>query len=125
MNDQKISSGSLPDIIIDPGILEKHVQTLVSTDKPRSFLHKKSLDQAGEYIEDTLKQYGIEPRRQEFKAHGSTVWNVLANLGDPAAPMIVIGAHYDVCGDTPGADDNGSAVAGLLEIAKVFKQRSH
>jgi Zn-dependent M28 family amino/carboxypeptidase len=37
---------------------------------------------------------------------------------------LIVGAHYDVCGDQPGADDNASAVAGLLELARmVFEQQ--
>lgn len=35
---------------------------------------------------------------------------------------MIVGAHYDVCGEQPGADDNASAVAGLLEIARFAKR---
>jgi Zn-dependent M28 family amino/carboxypeptidase len=44
----------------------------------------------------------------------------LAHFGPEGAPILVVGAHYDVCGDQPGADDNASAVAGLLELARLL-----
>ena len=48
--------------------------------------------------------------------------NIIASFGPPEAARIIIGAHYDVCGDQPGADDNASAVAGLLETARLLHQ---
>ena len=48
----------------------------------------------------------------------------MLSLGPTEGPRIVVGAHYDVCGDTPGADDNASAVAGLLETARLLQPPS-
>lgn len=42
-------------------------------------------------------------------------------MGPKDGTRIIVGAHYDVYGDLPGADDNASAVAGLLEIARFAK----
>ena len=48
------------------------------------------------------------------------VWNVVSRIGDGPGPLRVIGAHYDAVAGTPGADDNASAVAVLLELARLL-----
>jgi Zn-dependent M28 family amino/carboxypeptidase len=57
---------------------------------------------------------------QPFKFGGRQFRNFLAHYGPADAPILVVGAHYDVCGEQSGADDNASAVAGLLELARLF-----
>lgn len=54
---------------------------------------------------------------QRYIVDGREYKNVIATFGDVSRERVVVGAHYDVCGDQPGADDNASAVAGLLELA--------
>ncbi|HEY6125844.1 MAG TPA: M28 family peptidase, partial [Steroidobacteraceae bacterium] len=54
------------------------------------------------------------------EADGKQFRNLIARFGPREGPLIVIGAHYDSCGDTPGADDNASGVAGLLELARLL-----
>ena len=51
---------------------------------------------------------------------GAEYRNVSAFLGPRQGPRIVVGAHYDVAGAGPGADDNASGVAGLLELAQLL-----
>ena len=55
----------------------------------------------------------MEARGKEFK-------NVICGFGPEEAPRIVVGAHYDVCGEQEGADDNASGVVGLLELARLL-----
>lgn len=50
-------------------------------------------------------------------------WNVLAAAGPADAPVLVIGAHYDAVPGSPGADDNASGVAVLLELARLLANR--
>jgi Zn-dependent M28 family amino/carboxypeptidase len=57
---------------------------------------------------------------QPFAAGSMTVRNVRAFVGPATAERIVIGAHYDAAGPYPGADDNASGVAGLLELARLL-----
>jgi Zn-dependent M28 family amino/carboxypeptidase len=57
---------------------------------------------------------------QEFRVNGRTYKNVVASFGIQFNQRIVVGAHYDVCGAQPGADDNASGVAGLLELARML-----
>ncbi|MEJ7661165.1 MAG: M28 family peptidase [Hymenobacter sp.] len=56
--------------------------------------------------------------------NGQTYRNVLGSFGPAAGPRLVVGAHYDVCGDQPGADDNGTGVAALLELARLLGQQA-
>ena len=75
-----------------------------------------------QYIIQQLQQWGrIEI--QEFQVNGRTHKNLILHL--PAAksstkPPILIGAHYDGVPGTPGADDNATGVAALLELARIF-----
>lgn len=85
---------------------------------PRNSSNHESLEKAAGYIESKLTAYGLKSIRQEFEVNGGKYFNIIAYVGPPDAQILVVGAHYDVCGDTPGADDNASGVAGLLEIAR-------
>jgi Zn-dependent M28 family amino/carboxypeptidase len=64
--------------------------------------------------------YGYTPARQNYKAYGQTVSNIIAEKRGSNPETIVIGAHYDTVPGSPGADDNASAVAGLLELARLM-----
>ncbi len=75
-----------------------------------------------EYIRESLSQWGIV-ENYEFKFKGKTHLNLILNLNSASAsnlPPILIGAHYDAVPGTPGADDNATGVAVLLELAAVF-----
>ncbi len=76
-----------------------------------------------EYIRDSLSQWG-EVKTHEFEVRNKIHQNLILDL--PAAkpsniPPILIGAHYDAVPGTPGADDNATGVAVLLELVAVFK----
>ena len=73
-----------------------------------------------EYIRQSLAQWG-EVKTHEFVFNGKTHQNLILNLNSASnlAP-ILIGAHYDAVPGTPGADDNATGVAVLLELAAAF-----
>ena len=79
-----------------------------------------------QYIRQQLAQWGTV-ETHEFQVRGKTHQNLILNL--PAAtssnqkPPILIGAHYDAVPGTPGADDNATGVAALLELAKTFAEQ--
>jgi Zn-dependent M28 family amino/carboxypeptidase len=81
--------------------------------------HYDELVKRAEYIEGELASYGFTVRRDEFPFHGRLHWNIIASPPgeEEAADGILIGAHYDAVIDSPGADDNASGVAVMLEIA--------
>jgi Zn-dependent M28 family amino/carboxypeptidase len=109
-----------PAVAIDAGALERHVRMLSATFHPRSHEHTANLDAAADYVLAEFKAVGAGTDIQVFEAGGRDYRNVIARFGPATGPLLVIGAHYDSCCDTPGADDNASGVAGLLELARAL-----
>lgn len=109
-----------PDIRIEN--LETTVRYLSSMSPPRSYDHPDSMKKSAAYISQKFTDYGLEPSDQEFIAKDRSYVNVIASAGPREGNHVIVGAHYDVCGDHPGADDNASAVAGLLEVARFAKK---
>ena len=86
----------------------------------RNHLNPDSLHRAAQYIEQRFQEYGLKIEEQWFEAEGNEYLNIIGTIGAGKPERIVIGAHYDVCDDQPGADDNASAIAGLLETARLM-----
>lgn len=75
-------------------------------------------------IDNIFNYYGLATERQEFDYNGNDGFNILGRkpgLKDEAITFIIDG-HYDGVSNSPAADDNGSAVAGVLEILRVLSQ---
>jgi Zn-dependent M28 family amino/carboxypeptidase len=109
-----------PAVDIDAAALERHVRMLSATFHPRSHEHTANLDAAANYVLAEFKAAGAGTDVQIFDVAGRPYRNVIARFGPATGPLLVIGAHYDSCCDTPGADDNASGVAGLLELARAL-----
>jgi hypothetical protein len=103
-----------------PAVLKKHVLALTGTANPRSYQFMESLNAAADYVEGQLKSIGLETRNQEYIAKGKTFKNIVCRIDAGKPKTVLIGAHYDVCGAGPGADDNASGVAGLIELARIL-----
>src|SRR5688500_8840480 len=108
---------------VDPARLEAHVRKLSVELSPRDVGHLENLDRAAVYIADELKSMGAAVEEQPYRVEGSSYRNVIARFGPDTSERIVVGAHYDSAGPLPGADDNASGVAGLLELARLFGSR--
>jgi len=83
-----------------------------------------ALERSARYIEATLSGLGYAVSRQEFETEGVKVRNLEVRRAGPGAGtarLIVIGAHYDSAQGAVGADDNGSGVAALLELARMLR----
>ncbi|MBN1521110.1 MAG: M28 family peptidase [Candidatus Aureabacteria bacterium] len=87
------------------------------------FKHE-NLKKSARYIEKTLSEAGYEVALQAYVADSAAVENIIAEKKGSKRPdeIVLVGAHYDTCLN-PGADDNASAVAGLLEIARMFSEK--
>lgn len=105
---------------VDPARLEAHVRTLAETFVPRDMPHPENLDRAAGYIREELQAAGGRVEDQPFEVQGTTYRNVIASFGPETRERIVVGAHYDAAGPYPGADDNASGVAGLIELARLL-----
>ena len=76
-----------------------------------------------DYIRRTLARHGT-PRMHLFPHRGRTHENIILDLpGRDEEGLVLVGAHYDGVAGSPGADDNGSALAVLLELARAFAQQ--
>ena len=100
--------------------LYNDVAQLTSISPARNVYHHESLEAAALYIESEFKNAGYIPTLQTWQAGSNTYKNIIATYQPEKQSRLIIGAHYDVCGDQPGADDNASAVAGLLELARML-----
>jgi Zn-dependent M28 family amino/carboxypeptidase len=100
--------------------LEKHVQVLSLEIGGR--IASSGLGTAAEYIEGELRSYGYVPERQTFDVDGHSFANIEAETKGTKHPasILVFGAHYDTAGNLPGANDNASGVATVLELARTF-----
>lgn len=107
--------------LADPAVLSRYVYTLATQHANRQVGHPRRLEAAAQYIEAQLKVLDIPSQSQSFQAEGETYRNIVVKLGPETRSVTVIGAHYDVAGDQPGADDNASGVAGLLELVRLLK----
>ncbi|MGI9545402.1 MAG: M28 family peptidase [Cyclobacteriaceae bacterium] len=100
--------------------LQQDVAFFTSITPARNANNPASLNKAATYIYEIFSSSGLETSYQTYQVNNQSYSNVLASIGPASAPKIIIGAHYDVCGDQAGADDNASGVAGLLEVARLI-----
>lgn len=119
-----VSEESREGIMPDTSLLRQHVEMLSTAFSPRDYRHPENLDRAAGYIRGHFKASGATVYEQPFVHDGITYKNVIAEYGPAGRPAIVVGAHYDAVVGSPGANDNASAVAGLLELARLFADAS-
>ena len=102
--------------------LRAHVQRLAGDIGERNVFRPDALQQAARYITADLEGSGLTPAAQPFSANGREVRNIEAELSGTSRrdEILVLGAHYDSVQGCPGANDNGSGVAALLEIARAL-----
>ncbi|HSI17320.1 MAG TPA: M28 family peptidase, partial [Sphingomonas sp.] len=117
-------AGRLPAMAPDQRLLatrlHDHVVAIASV--PHNIDHPAALERSASYIERELAGMGYAVHRQWFEADGHQVRNIEVMIGPgvPDARTLVVGAHYDSAYDAPGANDNGSGVAALLELARAM-----
>jgi hypothetical protein len=100
--------------------LEEHLRYLSVTLGERSIYRPGNLKAAEGYVYENFAAMGYAPRRQSYIYMREQVSNIIAGDENPDG-YYILGAHYDTVAGTPGADDNGSAVAVLLEVARLAR----
>lgn len=102
--------------------LKRHVSMLARKIGERNVWRSSALYAAASYIQNALKELGYATRVQPFRSRDLTLDNIIAELPGTTRPekILVVGAHYDTVAGSPGANDNGSGVAALLEIARLL-----
>jgi hypothetical protein len=113
------------DIAPSSGRLRRDVVHLVDELSPRSYRNTENLGRAADWIGAELEAAGLEGEYQAYETDAGRLRNVIgAHRGvEPDAPALVVGAHYDAFDEFPGADDNASGVAVLMELARTRPQR--
>lgn len=99
--------------------LREHVTQIAREE--HNTAHPGKLDDVASYIESTLAALGHTVKQQMFTVDGNRVRNLEVSLGAPdqsANKVIVVGAHYDSAHGTPGANDNASGSAAVIELAR-------
>jgi hypothetical protein len=111
-----------PDQVELAARLQNHVRAIAS--RPHNVGHPQELERAALHIEAALEEMGYAVHRQPFSAGGQEVRNievVIEPAGSAAsAKTLVVGAHYDSYFYAPGANDNGTGVAGVIELARLL-----
>ncbi|MGL4397601.1 MAG: M28 family peptidase [Hyphomicrobium sp.] len=117
--------------------LEDHIRATASV--PHHLGVATALDATARAIEARLRDMGLTPRADVFDVEGIAVRNIEVVFEPQAATdcasqqgavprasaptsTVIVGAHYDSIPDCPGANDNGTGVAALLELARAFAQ---
>jgi len=105
--------------------LRAHVYELAGRIGERNWPHYEKLERARVYIEDQFQLAGYAASLQPFLHRGETFHNVEAVLlgSRPLVRCVVVGAHYDSVEGSPGANDNASGVAALIELARLLQDR--
>ena len=98
----------------------KHI--LITEGEKHPLYSLENLEACADYILAELKSYGLKTGVHEFKVDGfnHTFRNVEGFIGDGKGPELLIVSHYDTVRFAPGANDNGSAIAVMLEAARVL-----
>ncbi|MCI0650828.1 MAG: M20/M25/M40 family metallo-hydrolase [Planctomycetes bacterium] len=103
--------------------LERHVRFLAEEIGDRSSSRLERQRRAAEYIAAEWRRMGYEVARLGYPLDGgeeAANLEVVVRGREPALGAIVVGAHYDTVPGSPGADDNASGVALLLEVARAL-----
>jgi Zn-dependent M28 family amino/carboxypeptidase len=103
--------------------LFRHVDRLSGLIGPRPSSKPVAFDAAATYIERELQELGGTVEREWYDAGERQVSNIVASRTGTRRPheIVILGAHYDTVAITPGADDNASAVAVLIETARLLR----
>ncbi len=105
---------------VDGTRLETHVRMLSEVFVPRDYQHPENLNRVATYIREEFEQTKGRLSEQPFQVNGETYRNIILQFGPESGERVVVGAHYDALDEFPGADDNASGVAGLVELAHLL-----
>jgi len=109
---------------ISPQRLRTHVYELAGKIGEHNIFHPDALHAAEAYITEEWRQQGYAVDKQTYTAQGVECANLEITCPGSGgnSDVILIGAHYDSVLGSPGANDNGSGVAALLELSRLFKE---
>ena len=103
--------------------LRAHVEMLAGTIGERNYIRRGALDSAANYVRMNFGRLGLPIAEQAFQAKGQWFRNIEVTIPGRslAREVVVVGGHYDSTLGTPGADDNASGTAAVLELARMLR----
>lgn len=112
------------DLKVLEGRLKRHVEKLSESKVGRNFVEKDTLTEAKNYIANQFKESGFKPRFHSYDLYGDIYSNIIIDIPSKRknAAVLIVGAHYDSVENSPGANDNASGVAALIEIGRYFSK---
>jgi Zn-dependent M28 family amino/carboxypeptidase len=104
--------------------LRRHVERLAGAIGERSVRRPGSLQAAADYIYEEWTAQGHAVAAQGYRSHGQECRNLEITLPGRQRPeeIVLAGAHYDTVDGSPGADDNASGVAALIELGRLLRE---
>ena len=104
--------------------LRSHTATLAADIGERNVFRPSALAEAAEFIRSEWRSQGHAVRAQSYRVGDIDCENLEVTIagGARAQEIVILGAHYDSVAGSPGADDNASGVAALLEIARLLAE---
>ncbi len=107
--------------LADTSNIGRNLEAIINTPKKRNYQNVEVLDSVAGYIKQEFLKYTNRVTVQHFEAGNKSYSNIISSFGPEEGERLIVGAHYDVCGEQDGADDNASGVAGILELARLLK----
>jgi hypothetical protein len=103
--------------------MKAHVEMLAGQIGERNVPHYDALNRAGDYIKQTLEEREYSVREDSYDVQGKKVRILYTELqgSQSKTQPFVVGAHYDSVAGSPGANDNATGVAAVLELARMMK----
>jgi len=105
----------------DTANIRRNLESIINTPDYRNHKNVGILDTVAERIRKEFLKYTNRISIQDYKVNGNSYKNIISSFGPEDGKRIIVGAHYDICREQDGADDNASGVAGVLELAKLLK----
>ncbi len=124
ISDRNTASGTSIMHKAEPDNLQKWVEFLAGEIGRRPAARPDTLKKAADKISAELASYGYDITHQAVPYRQTSLHNIIASPAgsrDSDQPLLIVGAHYDSISRSPGADDNASGVAGLMEAARLLR----
>jgi len=105
----------------DTSVIKTYLKTLTKTPQFRNHTNIDQLNLTADYIKTIFEKSSDSVSLQEYDVDQKIYKNIICSFGTENKKRIIVGAHYDVCGDQEGADDNASGIVGLMELSRLLK----
>ncbi len=105
--------------------LQKDINKLAIEIGARNYNNYENLNATKDFLKSSFKEAGYKVNQQEYQINNKTFANLEVEIKGVEKPdeIVIVGGHYDTAFNTPGANDNGSGVAAVLELARRFADK--